>query len=80
MNNTLFHPGTLIRLTATARWRNYGDPEPRTMPTGATMRLESWRPEGWQAVEIVEQPDGQFIVGGFFFLFNRYLQTAEVIG
>ena len=31
-------------------------------------------------LEIAEQRNGQFIVGGFFFLFNRYLQTAEVIG
>ena len=79
MNDTTFRPGTLIRLTAPARWKNYGAP-PDTMPPGSTLRLECWRPEGWQAVEIAEQRDGHFIVGRFFFLTHRHLQTAEVIG
>ena len=62
--------GKIVRLTETAVWRNYGDAEARTVPQGSDLRLESWRPEGYCAV--TEK-------GEYFFLFARYLETAEEV-
>ena len=60
--------GKLVRLTQAARWRNYGDKAMRIMPQGALLRLESWRPEGYNAT--TEK-------GEFFFLFADALKNAE---
>ena len=62
--------GRWVRLAQDARWRNFGEANARIMPKGSVLRLESWRPEGYCAV--TEK-------GEYFFLFARYLETAEEV-
>lgn len=62
--------GKTVRLTENAVWRNYGDTEARGMLRGAYLRLESYRPEGYNAVTAK---------GKHFFLLAKYLETAVEI-
>lgn len=62
--------GRWVRLTQDARWRNFGEANARIAPEGTVLRLESWRPEGYNATTEA---------GEHFFLFAEYLTTAEEV-
>ena len=69
MQHTQYNVGKYARLTKDASWQNYGTEE-KTMPAGTIFKVESWRPEGFNVVDMY---------GNYFFLFREYVETAQVI-
>lgn len=64
--------GTLVMITEEAGWVNFGEVR-ESLPAGTVLRLESWRPEGYNAI-IPE-------TGEHFFLFKKYIESGyEVKG
>lgn len=59
--------GTLVMITEEARWVNFGVVG-ESLPAGTVLRLESWRPEGYNAT-IAE-------TGEHFFLFKKYIESG----
>ena len=49
MEHTQDKTGTLARLTQDAKWTNYNTPT-ATLPAGSIVRIESWRPEGFNVI------------------------------
>ena len=62
--------GRWVRLAQDARWRNFGEANARIAPEGTVLRLENWRPEGYNATTEA---------GEHFFLLASYLKTAEEV-
>ena len=59
--------GTLVMITEEAGWVNFGE-DRESLPSGTVLRLESWRPEGYNAT-ISE-------TGEHFFLFKKYIESG----
>ena len=59
--------GTLVMITEEAGWVNFGDAR-ESLPSGTVLRLESWRPEGYNAT-IAE-------TGEHSFLFKKYIESG----
>lgn len=59
--------GTLVMITEEAGWVNFGESR-ESLPAGTILRLESWRPEGYNAT-IAE-------TGEHFFLFKKYIESG----
>lgn len=59
--------GTLVMITEEAGWVNFGE-DRESLPPGTVLRLESWRPEGYNAT-IAE-------TGEHFFLFKKYIESG----
>ena len=75
MEHTQDKTGTLARLTQDAKWTNYNQPT-ATLPAGSIVRIESWRPEGFNVV--VEKSNSDRIENGsYFFIFKEYVKTAQ---
>jgi hypothetical protein len=63
-----FQEGDTVKLTEPARWNNAG--EIKRLPAGTKLQLVSKRPEGFYAT---------LSTGGQFFLFSKYLATAQKV-
>ena len=75
MNHTQDNTGKLARITENARWTNYNTEE-QTLPAGSIVRIESWRPEGFNVI-VEESKSDRIANGEYFFIFKEYVKTAQ---
>ena len=75
MQHTQDNVGKLARITEDAKWTNYNTPT-ATLPAGSIVRIESWRPEGFN-VRVEKSNSDRIANGEYFFIFKEYVKTAQ---